>query len=63
MAAQQGFEPQLSEPETGVLPLDDWAAWARLWQKRECSGGLSGNPALSDVELEAKKGRALGPPK
>ncbi len=31
VAAQQGFEPQLSVPETGVLPLDDWAVLDLLW--------------------------------
>ena len=37
LAAGQGFEPQLPDPESGVLPLDDPATG-----RRQCSRGRRG---------------------
>ncbi len=43
-AAGQGLEPQLPEPESGVLPLDDPAGLAR--------DGSNLTPRRSELELE-----------
>lgn len=45
MAGEQGFEPRLPDPESGVLPLDDSPLVRDAMRLYHCVGGMSSRPS------------------